>query len=170
MGAEFDADFESVDKKIMRKKLSTKGDRKLEFLTVITVCKGFWPITFLWTFLHFFQQIRTQHWTLRFVIPISEAPANGDGYMYCTNVIEWMYGCYKNMKNKQKEWHVATKLKKKKFKIIVSIFFPTLTPKPVVTAKKTQKIFYKSVHLVKKIQNGCTLMCNPLFPPPRKID
>ncbi len=47
MGAEFDADFESVDKKIMRKKLSTKGDRKLEFLTVITVCKGFWPITFL---------------------------------------------------------------------------------------------------------------------------
>ncbi len=29
--------------------------------------------------------------------------------MYCMNVIGWMYVCYKNMKNKQKEWHTATK-------------------------------------------------------------
>ncbi len=35
-----------------------------------------------------------------------EAPANGDGWM-CLN--ECMYVCYKNMKNKQKEWHPATK-------------------------------------------------------------
>ncbi len=59
--AEFDADFESsenVAKKLMWKKLSTIKDRKIEFLTFITLCKRFWPVTF-WvifcTFLNGFQ-------------------------------------------------------------------------------------------------------------------
>ncbi len=35
-----------------------------------------------------------------------EASANGDGWMW---LCECMYVCYNNMKNKQKEWHHATK-------------------------------------------------------------
>jgi hypothetical protein len=60
--AEFDADFDTVKKKLMRKKLSKKSDRKMKFLTVITVCKGFSAYKFVClNFLHLFQQIRTQH-------------------------------------------------------------------------------------------------------------
>ncbi len=48
--AEFDADFESVEKvakKRTRKKLPTKKEaEKIEVSTFITVCKSFWPTTF----------------------------------------------------------------------------------------------------------------------------
>ena len=55
--AEFDAEFEPVEKfaqKLMRKKLSKKSDRKIEFLTVITLCKGFPPLTFYVNFFALF--------------------------------------------------------------------------------------------------------------------
>ncbi len=46
--AEFDADFESVEK--VAKSCQRKSDRKMEFLTFITVCKSFRPIpyNFFW--------------------------------------------------------------------------------------------------------------------------
>ncbi len=44
----------------------------MNFLTLITESKSFWPLTFFgWTFLHFFQRILTQDWSFRFMIPIS---------------------------------------------------------------------------------------------------
>jgi hypothetical protein len=45
--AEFDADFESVEKqrKILGDK-SKKSKRKMEFFTIITMCKFFRPLTF----------------------------------------------------------------------------------------------------------------------------
>jgi hypothetical protein len=39
------------------KKVSTKSDRKMEFLTFITECKSFRPITYGVNFLAFFQRI-----------------------------------------------------------------------------------------------------------------
>ncbi len=46
--AELDADFESFEKvaKNLMKKVSTKSDRKIEFLTFIIECKSFRPITY----------------------------------------------------------------------------------------------------------------------------
>jgi hypothetical protein len=64
--ANLDAELESVEKaaNLRRKKLSTKKWR-IEFLTFITLCKTFRPITFLGRFfMHFFQ-------VLRFMIPKS---------------------------------------------------------------------------------------------------
>ncbi len=50
----------------MGKKLSTKKWKKMEFFTFINVCISFQPITFLSDFLHFYQQIWTEHRILRF--------------------------------------------------------------------------------------------------------
>jgi hypothetical protein len=50
------ADFESVEQ--VAKKLMRKSERKMEFLTFITGCKSFWPITSLGEFFAFFQRIR----------------------------------------------------------------------------------------------------------------
>ncbi len=55
------------------KKLSAKNwksDRKMEFLTLITVCKSFSGYNFWVILFAFFQQIGTQHRILRFTIPI----------------------------------------------------------------------------------------------------
>ncbi len=71
---DFDADFDSIEKaakNIMGKKISTKKWKKM-FLTFITVCISFQPITFLGWLLHFFQQIWTQHRILRFMVPKSK--------------------------------------------------------------------------------------------------
>ncbi len=50
-----------LPKKLMWKKLSTKKDRKIEFLTFITLCKRFLACNFLGDILHFFKRIPTQH-------------------------------------------------------------------------------------------------------------
>ncbi len=44
------------------KKISRKSERGMEFLTFITVCESCRPITFFeWFFLHFYEQIWTEH-------------------------------------------------------------------------------------------------------------
>ncbi len=72
--AEFNAEIESIEKvkELMQKSYQRKSDRKIQFLTFITVCKIFWPITFFgWTFLNFFfQRLWTQHPIWRFLLPI----------------------------------------------------------------------------------------------------
>ncbi len=56
-------------KKLMRKKLSAKSDRKMEFFTFISV--NFSAYNFFWgKFFWIFQRIQTQHPILRFMIPI----------------------------------------------------------------------------------------------------
>jgi hypothetical protein len=60
--AEFDADFESVEKVAKnpceKSYQPEKKQKKLEVSTFNTVCKSFWPTTFLWflcTFLNRFE-------------------------------------------------------------------------------------------------------------------
>jgi hypothetical protein len=57
--AEFDDEFKFIEKvaKNLMKKVSTKSDRKMEFLIFIPVCKSFRPITYGVNFLAFFQRI-----------------------------------------------------------------------------------------------------------------
>jgi hypothetical protein len=52
----FDADIESVEKvakNACEKSYQPKKGQKMEFSTFISVCKSFWPITFLWFFCTF---------------------------------------------------------------------------------------------------------------------
>ncbi len=56
----------------MRKKLSTKSDRKIEFLTCKNCVQKFSAYTFfVGCFLHFFQRFQTPHQMLCFMIPKS---------------------------------------------------------------------------------------------------
>jgi hypothetical protein len=63
--AEFDADFESVEKaaeNIMQKSYQQKSARKMGFLLFLLCEKSFLSHKFFCvTFWHFFQRIRTQH-------------------------------------------------------------------------------------------------------------
>ncbi len=72
--AEFDADFESVEKfakNACEKSYQRTIDRKMQLLTFVNVFKSFPPITFWMHFLQFHQRLRTQHQFLGIMILIS---------------------------------------------------------------------------------------------------
>jgi hypothetical protein len=60
-----------VAEKSFEKSYQQPSDRKTEFLTCITVCKSFRPITFFAGFFSHFFQRKPPHQMLRFMIPIS---------------------------------------------------------------------------------------------------
>jgi hypothetical protein len=58
-------------KQLMQKSYQRKSDRKIKFLTFITACKSFWPITFLGELFEFyFNGFDLNHPILRFMLPI----------------------------------------------------------------------------------------------------